>query len=88
MEKITKLLGAKVVNEEGMSLGRVIDLRSDGDPEHGIAHKDRPITELLYGRNGLLQMLGLRTAEVKIIPWSSVKTFSSRRIVVRTSDLE
>ena len=88
MEKISQVLGAKVVNEEGMYLGRVLDLRSAGDPEHGLPHKHRIVTELIYGRNGMLQFLGLRHADVKIVPWAAVKTFSKGRIVLKTSELE
>jgi sporulation protein YlmC with PRC-barrel domain len=88
MEKITKLLSAKVVNEEGMYLGRVIDLRSAGDPEHGIRHKDRKVSEILYGTKGLLQMLGIRQTKTSLIPWKAVKKFDRGRIVVNTSDIE
>jgi hypothetical protein len=88
MEKITELLSARVVNEEGKQLGRVIDLRSAGDPEHGLRHKDRKITEVLYGTKGILQILGLRQAETKLLPWKAVKKFSRGRIVVDTSDLK
>jgi hypothetical protein len=88
MEKISEILWTKVFNEEGMYLGRVLDLRSAGDPEHGLPNNDRRVTELIYGRNGVLQFLGLRHAEVKIVPWASVKTFSRGRIVIATSELE
>ena len=88
MEKISQMRFAKVVNEEGMYLGRVLDLRSSGDPEHGLQHGNRRVTELLYGRNGVLQFLGLRHADVKIVPWAAVKTFSRGRLVLKTSVLE
>ncbi|PYT01616.1 MAG: hypothetical protein DMF63_01860 [Acidobacteria bacterium] len=87
MEKISQILWKKVVNEEGMYLGRVLDLRSAGDPEHGIPHDDRVVTELAYGRNGLLQFLGLRQADVKIVPWTAVKQFSRGQVVLRTAEL-
>jgi sporulation protein YlmC with PRC-barrel domain len=88
MEKITKLLSAEVVNEEGMYLGRVIDLRSAGDPDHGLRGQDRKITELVYGPKGFLQVLGLKRARIQVIPWKAVKKFSRGRIVVATSDLK
>jgi sporulation protein YlmC with PRC-barrel domain len=88
MEKISKILGTKVVNEEGMYLGRVLELRSDGDPEHGLPNKNRPITELAYGPNGVLQFLGLPGTHVKIVPWTAVKTYSRRQVVIKTSEIE
>jgi sporulation protein YlmC with PRC-barrel domain len=88
MEKITQLLSMKVVTEEGEYLGRVIDVRSDGDPEHGIHNKDRKITEVLYGTQGLLQVVGLLRTEVQILPWTAVKKISGRGIVVNKSDLK
>ena len=78
----------KVVNEEGMYLGRLLELRSEGDPEHGLPNSRRRISELVYGRNGVVQFLGLRHAEVKIVPWTAVKTFSRGQVVLKTSELE
>jgi sporulation protein YlmC with PRC-barrel domain len=88
MEKISQLLWMKVVNEEGMHLGHVLDLRSAGDPEYGLQNENRTVTELAYGKNGILQVLGLRHADVKIVPWTAVKTFSRGQIVLKTSELE
>jgi len=88
MEKITKLLSVKVVTEEGEYLGRVVDVRSEGDPEHGIQNKDRKITELLYGAKGLLQAIGLMRTEVKILPWKAVTRIGRGRIVVNKSHLK
>ena len=78
----------KVVNEEGMHLGRVLDIRSAGDPEHGLPNESRQVTELAYGQNGVFQFLGLRHADVKIVPWTAVKSFSRGLLVLKTSELE
>jgi len=88
MEKITGLLAAKVVTDDGVYLGRLIDLRSDGDPEHGLPNEHRKITELLYGRNGFLEVLGLQQAEVISLPWSAVTKFSHGEVIVKSSHLE
>jgi sporulation protein YlmC with PRC-barrel domain len=88
MEKITQLLSLKVEGEKGEYLGRVVDVRSDGDPDHGLVNKDRPITEILYGKNGFLEVIGLRRAEVKLLPWKAVKKFGRGRIVVDLSKLK
>ena len=88
MEKITELLAAKVVTEDGDYVCRVIDLRSEGAPEHGLRGEDRRITELLYGENGFLQVIGLQQLEVKTLPWKAVTNFSAGQVVVKMSDLE
>jgi sporulation protein YlmC with PRC-barrel domain len=88
MEKITKLLSAEVVDEHGKRLGYVVDLRSDGEPEHGLVNNSRPITELIYCKNRLLYFFGSQGAGVRIVPWTSVKQFSSRRVVIEESHSE
>jgi len=40
MEKITDILLAKVEDKNGAKYGRVFELRSDGDPEHGITSEN------------------------------------------------
>jgi sporulation protein YlmC with PRC-barrel domain len=87
MEKITQLLSLKVETEKGEYLGRVVDVRSDGDPDHGLRNKDRAITELLYGTRGFLEVIGLRRTDVKLVPWKAVKKFGRGRIVVDISTL-
>ena len=88
MEKITQFLSVKVESETGEYLGRVIDVRSDGDPDHGLVNKDRRITEILYGTTGFLEVIGLRRAEIKLLPWTAVKKFGRRRVVVDLSKLK
>ena len=87
MEKITEFLSLKVEGEKGEYVGRVIDVRSDGDPEHGLVNKGRGVTAILCGTHGLLEMIGLRRTDVKIIPWKAVKKVGRRRIVVDLSKL-
>jgi sporulation protein YlmC with PRC-barrel domain len=88
MEKITELLSLKVESEKGDYLGRVVDVRSDGDPDHGLLNKDRVITGLLYGTTGFLEVIGLRRTDVKLVPWKAVKKFGRGRIVVDISKLK
>ena len=82
MEKITDILSATVITETGKHLGRVLELRSQGEPEHGSSTDDREITELICGRRGLLELVGLRKAVVKQVPWHAVKRIDGRTIVV------
>ena len=83
MEKITEILLAKVVSEDGEPLGRVADLRSNGEPEHGESNKTRVITELLYGKSGWLELVGLRKATLHSVPWKSVKKIEPDKIVIK-----
>jgi hypothetical protein len=82
MEKVTDILLCEVETEDGRSLGRLFEVRSDGEPEHGVTNKDRPITELIYGATGLWEVLGLKKANFKSIPWKAVKKIELGKIIV------
>jgi sporulation protein YlmC with PRC-barrel domain len=82
MEKVSELLRANVVTASGKYCGRVIEVRSAGEPEHGASNNDRQITELVCGRQGLLESMGLRRAIVRVVPWQSVKRIEHATIVV------
>ena len=82
MEKVTHVLGTQVISENGERLGRVFDLRSEGEPEHGAPANDRVITELLYETQGILERLGLKKRVAKSIPWQAVKRIEGKTIVV------
>ena len=79
---MTDLLMAEIETEDGTRLGRLYDLRSAGEPEHGLAAKDRPITELVYGTAGLWEVLGLKKPNVRTIPWRSVRSIERDKIIV------
>ena len=83
MEKITAILLAEVEDENGRKYGRVFELRSDGDPEHGITTKDRVITSLLCGTSGWLEELGFRPRSVSTIQWSEVVDVKKKKIIIR-----
>jgi sporulation protein YlmC with PRC-barrel domain len=82
MEKITELLFCEVVSLNGKRLGRVFDIRCHGEPEHGIANQDRTVSELLYGKRGLLELIGLRTTSLQSVAWKSVQRIEDGKIVV------
>ena len=86
MEKITELLSAKVMTEDGVYVGRVMDVRSEGEPEHGLVNESRPITELLYGKTGPLSFLGWRSSEVKSVAWKDIKKLSPGKVVIMTKE--
>jgi hypothetical protein len=83
MEKITDILLAEVEDVDGTKYGRIFELRSDGDPEHGIQSESREITALLCGTTGLLQELGLRPKRISTIRWSSIVDIKPHRIIIR-----
>jgi sporulation protein YlmC with PRC-barrel domain len=85
MEKITDILWSRVFNEDGEYLGRVFDLRSHGEPEHGSSTEQRVVTEVLYGTTSLWKGLGLRKTEVQRVAWEFVKTVDHKTLVVNTN---
>jgi len=85
MEKISQFLSARLVNERGELLGRVLELRSEGEPEHGSSANSRSVSELLYVRTGLLEKLGLREAAIRKLPWKAIKRIEGSTLVVSQS---
>ena len=83
MEKITDILLAEVEDENGRKYGRVFELRSEGDAEHGITSKSRAITALLCGTSGWLEELGFRPRNTSTIQWSEVVGIRNRKIIIR-----
>lgn len=82
MGKVTEILLANVVSESGMRLGRVVDLRCPGEPEHGDSKKERVVGELLYAKSGFLELIGLRKPNIKRALWQSVKRIEPDTIVI------
>lgn len=82
MEKITDILYSEVITESGYKLGRVFDMRSAGEPEHGFPNKEREITELLYGERSFWEMLGFKKLPLQSIKWSDVKRIEEGKIIV------
>ena len=80
--KLSELQYAEVVREDGTFLGHVFDLRSRGEPEHGITHDARVVGEIVYGRMGLLARLGLDEADATTLPWDAVKEIRDGVIIV------
>jgi len=80
--KLSDFQYAEVVREDGTFLGHVFDLRSEGEPEHGLTHDSRAVGEIVYGRMGLLARLGLDEADATTLPWSAVKEIRDGVIVV------
>ena len=83
MKRLTEFQGLKIYSENGESLGRLFDLRSPGLPEHGETHADRRIEELVYGKVGLFQRLGLIQSKADTISWERVVEIKNGKIVIR-----
>ena len=83
MEKISDILLAEVEDESRRKYGRVFELRSNGDPEHGISSKSRPITSLLCGSSGWLQEMGFRPGNISTIQWGEIVEIRNKKIIIR-----
>ena len=86
MEKITDILFAEVETANGKKLGRVFDIRSAVEPEHGCSHDERDASVLLYGTRGLLEMLGFKETELDGVSWDDIIKIEDRKIVIAEHD--
>ena len=75
----------EVVTESGRFLGHVFDLRGRGEPEYGEPHDERAVDEIVYGRLGLFERLGLTQAEPQMLPWKAVKAIRDGKLIVDDS---
>ena len=85
MEKISDILLAEVEDEDGKKYGRVFELRSDGDPEHGVTSESRSVTALLCGTSGWLEELGFRPRNISTIHWDEIIKIGKKKIIIRAS---
>ena len=83
MEKISDILLTEVEDQNGKKYGRVFELRSEGDPEHGITSKERSIGSLLCGKTGWLQELGFRPTNVSTVHWDEIVEVKKNKIIIR-----
>jgi len=83
VKSLTRLQFLPIVTEDGVKVGHVLELRSAGAHTREGEGKSREISEVIYGRLGLLQRLGLRPANVLTLPWSCVQRISDGKLVVR-----
>lgn len=81
--RLSEVLGMEVVTATGVHRGHVIDLRSSGEAEHGQSNTARVITEIIIGRLGWLERLGLRPVREEIISCAEVATFGTRRVTLK-----
>jgi sporulation protein YlmC with PRC-barrel domain len=73
----SELLGRRVVDSSGRSLGHVFEARAHWERDTFV------LDELLLGRRALLRRLRGPAQETRGIPWEAVIEVESDRIVVR-----
>lgn len=84
--KLTELLNSEVVAQDGKHLGRVVELRCAGEPEHGDSREARVVTELIFGKAGWLERLGFKPIEERRVAWSAVLSLEEGKIVIREAE--
>jgi sporulation protein YlmC with PRC-barrel domain len=84
--RLSELLKMEVVNRDGKHLGRVVELRCAGEPEHGDSRAARVVTELIYGKAGWLERLGFRAVRERRAAWTSVIAIENGKIFIRDEE--
>lgn len=74
----SELIGRRVEDRSGRSLGRVFEVRGHWQRDGTIV-----LDELMVGRGALWQRLRGPGSEARGIPWESVAELSRERVVVR-----
>jgi hypothetical protein len=82
--RLSAYTGVRVITEDGVALGRLIDLRAaHGWRPHGA--DAQPIAALVCGRVGWLERIGLRAPKPRVIAWQDVIRVSGERVIVRST---
>ena len=83
MEKITDILFSEVETESGRKLGRVFEIRSEGDSDHGLSYPSRNLDYFLCGESGLFERLGFKERQLTCVPISEITEYAEAKIIVR-----
>jgi len=75
---LSELDARRLVDEDGRRLGRLFDLVCPWKP----GEPQGTIEELVYGRVGLLERVGLVREKPPSVPWSAVRRIERQAIVV------
>ena len=81
--RLHDVVGMEVVSHLEEHLGHVVDLRCAGEPEHGGERSHRVVTEVVFGRVGWLERMGLRAVREEVVPWAKIETFGPTRILLK-----
>jgi hypothetical protein len=81
--RLHDVVGMEVVSHLEEHLGHVVDLRCAGEPEHGEERSHRVVTEVVFGRVGWLERMGLRAVREEVVAWAKIETFGTTRILLK-----
>lgn len=79
---MTEFRKFEVVTEDGVHLGRVVDLRCAEEPEHGETRRARIVSELIFGKAGWLERLGFKAIEEKRLSWQAVRAIKDGKVII------
>jgi sporulation protein YlmC with PRC-barrel domain len=77
-QALSALIGTRVQDQGGRSLGRVLEVRAHWERDGSIV-----LDELMVGRRALRQRLRGPGADARGIPWGAVAETGTDRIVIR-----
>lgn len=78
--RLTDLLHIDVVDEDGVALGSLMDLRCR---VHGRAGNDARVAALVFAAPGFLEHIGVRRAQSCEAAWKDVLRVTDERVVIR-----
>jgi hypothetical protein len=81
--RLTDLLRIDVVDEDGVKLGSLMDLRGRRATPRGRPRKEVPIDTLVFAVPGFLEHVGIHRATSCEAAWKDVVRLERHRIVVR-----
>jgi len=81
--KLHEVVGLEVVSQLGDHLGRVVDFRCAGEPEHGEERPHRVVTEVVFGKVGWLERMGFRAVREETVPWPEIETFGTQQVTLK-----
>lgn len=76
--KVSELLLLRVMDDNGKTVGHLLDFRCQTNPESNEAD----IREFVYGYGGLLERLGLKKITRERISWQAVQRIEKGTVVV------
>ena len=81
--KLHEVVGLEVLSRLGDRLGRVVDFRCASEPEHGEGRPHCVVTEVVFGKAGWLERMGVRAVLEETVPWAEIETFGTQRITLK-----
>jgi sporulation protein YlmC with PRC-barrel domain len=76
---LRRLIGTRVVDEEGADVGRVIDVVCTQRQQRGTVRVD----QLVFGTHGWLERIGVRDHDAYVTQWKDVLRSTGDALVIR-----